>query len=192
MIATIKSAQAEPDSDNENDGEVNAEGLVGRDEIFGVAEERLELSRWTRRRKSQSARQLRNGFSSILFSSVGAWRGSKTHGSSAAATPSQAVSSNDYQSLLAKRQMLNRLEYWIVLLLLSCVCLSALYPTLPDRDDRDTDETLLLCIPSISIALSFFGYFACLMPCKKATYVDLTLVSSKQNITSFIHAETMQ
>jgi hypothetical protein len=170
-----------------------AQQATNRDDIFGVAHDRLEiqLAGWSSgSRAAASARRVRKGLSSVLFSSIEVWSGpSDRTGGNETSSPSVAspevgiTLTTTNVATATRRHKLTRLEFWIVLLLLSCVCLAALFPTLPETEDRATHEIFAIAVPSVSIGLSLLGYALCLMPQKAAKYADLVLVRSKGDLS---------
>lgn len=194
FFTTIKASQNESPGGETDVGADAASNAVDRDAIFGVAQGRLgiPIAGWSsERRGSVGSSRIRKGLSSVLFSSVGEWNG-----------PSEAISSNErnsqvstseiaqsttQRSLQAQRHKLTRLEFWILLLLLSSVCLSALFPALSDKDQRTRHQVFALAAPSVCIALSACGYITCLMQQKGARYAELGLVRYRKgwNAVSF-------
>jgi hypothetical protein len=185
LITTIKAKEENSVSGNENIQETTAD-LADRDAFFGVAHDRLEIqvAGWSSGRTSSFTRRVRKALSSIMFSSIGEWsgpsqrtRGSETS-SSRTASPEAGTTTttNSPTSNQAKQHKLTRLEFWIILLLLSCVCVSALVPILPAKGDREPHEIYALAVPSVSIGLALFGYVVCLMPQTAARCADLILV----------------
>jgi hypothetical protein len=147
--------------------------------IFDLAYNRLEI---TGRSQENTTRSIRRGFSASLFESVQAWRG-KPQTEQAPTEPPDGTDapteSNPCTTQAKRRHKLKRVEMWFVLLIASCVCLAALYTTLFNVDDDQEAEsnTGALIAPSVSIALSVFGYIANLVPNSKAAkFVELGLV----------------
>jgi hypothetical protein len=184
FIATIKAAQ----EDTTSGGaivEERANTAVDRDDFFGVAHDQLEIqvAGWSSgRRGSDSTHRIRKGSSSVMFSSIGEWHSpSKSVDANGTLSHDTApdASQTSQKIVQAKQHKLTRLEFWILLLLLSCVCLSALYSNLPGKGDREKFEVFALAAPSASIGLSFCGYIACLMPHKVARYAELVLVCGR-------------
>jgi hypothetical protein len=155
----------------------NETGAWGRDsneDIFSVAFE--HRPRWSLAVSSVSMQQIRRAFSASLFSTVGAWRrnadGPSRQVEESQPQPSESEIRNN-ENLILKKHGTHRLKLWVALLISSCVCLAALYPTIPPKENRPTSETFAMVTPSVSIALSTAGYIALLLPQDTMKYVDL-------------------
>ncbi|KAG7368857.1 hypothetical protein IV203_031600 [Nitzschia inconspicua] len=183
FFRTIKAAQEEESSSPGN--EIVEDYLatsMGHDDFFGVAHDRLEIqvAGWSSgRRGSLSTSRIRKGLSSVMFSSIGEWnwpRETMNTNDGPSQVPALDVEhTSNGKSVQAKRHKLTRLEFWIILMLLSSVCLSALFSISPSKGDRERYEIFALATPSLSIALSFCGYITCLMPQNGARYAELVL-----------------
>jgi hypothetical protein len=185
FVTTMKAAQE--NTDDKNTHRVEAPIVANEsDDIFGVAHDQLgQITRLKRQHSRQSinASQFRKRVASVMFSTVEEWNepvGDNVEGTeeSAALCPS---------TIEARKHKLTRLELWVVVLLLSCVCLAAVFPIISDQGGRNMYETLSIILPAAAIGVSFVGYVACLIPHKLSRYLDLGLVRTQSKGSNVLH-----
>mmetsp|Transcript_22712 Transcript_22712/g.53796 ORF Transcript_22712/g.53796 Transcript_22712/m.53796 type:complete len:789 (+) Transcript_22712:217-2583(+) len=76
------------------------------------------------------------------------------------------------------RERMRQLQHWAALLISSIVCLCSLYPSLPPKSSRTTDDKVSIAVPSASIGLSCLGYLSCIRTTKCARCSELLFIGS--------------
>lgn len=127
----------------------------------------------TPNRSTLSRRPMNRGPSgSILFSSVGAWRGATIRDFDGNVIPPEMAGNVTHQQQITVDQWrYGRFELWVSLLITSIVCLVVLFPLVGLANDRFLVEKLSLAASTLSVAISGLGFVANLRQADKVEFM---------------------
>ncbi|KAG7368856.1 hypothetical protein IV203_031599 [Nitzschia inconspicua] len=158
--------------------EVSLDDVLTASYHLGRRKSRRSTAHEFDRRVSRKSSNYRN-MSASIFESVGAWRGSTIFNMDGERIPSDVANLSgieDNESYIETRDI-HRLELWIILLILSIVCLVAIQQLLPEAGSRDAIENVALAMPALSVVAASTGMIACGRPNRSARFFEFCQIS---------------